>query len=841
MRRKKQLLKDFGMTNTGRNSLRERIRDRKILRKYTFVVNNQEVFKCKRCGKIMKTTDGFKYHMVSAHRIKIRVRHHKRTHVETRKSSNAGKNKGVEDRRTSVEMEEKKTIHKFLQMYEKGDRYHCDRCFYSRSHPKQGDFREHLYKKHNVFEPSLRHYECNDCTPVFRTIKQNKMEAHLLSPNHIKTEKAKMARFPVAIAGNEESDDTSLAANGTRRTELLRVVKQYQHGSNYACPQCSKTVENIDVFVEHMYVEHDVKLSSKDCNYYQCEDCVPAFRTCSKAKLHKHELGVRHRKAVELKTSKKRANNDDGAGTEPVRKKSKVSAPAHKKSSKSYAVSFSDTEIFHCDPCKLTFNAVNDVGNHLDTSHKEKVGMFLYKCKVCTITKNSLANFREHMKTDDHELNVALARSKAEYEASKQTSPEPDAALARSKAEYEASKQTALDTPRSLTPVDQGASSESEESGGVQTVFSINDKGLNCVSCKFVTKIFAEIMSHKSERHHRKKETIFFECEVCDFKCSRMDDALMHIISNGHDKKMSNMFWEYARITTDIAYKITHKDQIVCRVCRRKIFRINRLLTHAEERHELPSVNIKIICILCNVILVPGEIENHRKTDSHLRSVEKEGESSETDSCPPTKKSRLEEVDAGASFEEQIAEESSERPAGQLEAQFEEFPEASSSEIEVPQQHDELVPAEEATAEVAPPEPPALPPQPSAPAFQVPAPAPKAPAQVPAPASKTPALVSRVRSPIPQAPVPARRGPAVAHVGQPYRQVALADFTTQELFEELCTRDDYFTCPCGFAYYKDKVASYLHKSCHAVNDWHKCSNCYRTFPDAYSFITHLFC
>ena len=831
VRRKKRLLKDLGMTNAGRNSMRGRIRDRRILRNYRCVVKNQEVFKCKRCGKIMKTNDGFKYHM---------VRHHKRRLVEIRKSPKTGKNKGVEDRRKSVEMEEKKAIQKFLKIYEKGDRYHCDQCFYSTSHPKQGDFREHLYKKHNVFESSLRHYECNDCTPVFRTIKQNKMEAHLLSASHIKTEKAKMANTPAEIAGNEESDDTSLAANGTKRTELLRVVKQYQHGSNYACPQCSKTVENIDVFVEHMYVEHDVKLSSKDCNYYQCEDCIPQFRTCSKAKLHKHELGIRHKKAVELKASKKRANNDHEAGIEPARKKPKVSATAQKKSSKSYTVSFSDTEIFRCDPCKLTFKVINDVGNHLDTSHREKVSRFLYKCKICMKTENSLTNCREHMKTDDHKLEVALARSKAEYEASKQTSPEPDAALARSKAEYEASRQTASDRSRSVTPVDQGANSESEESGGedVQTVFSVNDKGLNCVSCKFTTKIFAEIMSHKSDRHHRKKETIVFECEVCNFKCSETNDAQIHIISDSHDKKMNKMFWECAKITTDIAYKITRKDQIVCRVCRRKIFRMERLLTHAEERHELPSVNIRIICILCSEILVPGEIESHRKTDSHLRLVEKEIESSETDSCPPTKKSRLEEIDAGASFEEQIAEERLESPPRQLEVQDEDFPEASLPEIEVPEQHNnENAPAEGAAAEVAPPQPPALRPQPSAPAFRAPAPASKAPAAAP----QIPALVSRAPAPVPQAPAPAHRGPAAAPFCQPYRQVALADFTTAELFDELCARDDYYTCPCGFAYYKDRVASYLHKSCHAVNDWHKCSNCYKTFPDAYSFITHLFC
>ena len=772
VRRKKRLLKDFGMTNSGRNSLHGHIRDRRLLRKYICIVNSQVVFKCKRCDKIMKTSDGFKYHIFASHKIKGR-------HVEIGNSQSTGKSGGVEDTRKSVEKEEKKTIQKFLQIYEKGDRYHCDKCFYDTSLPKQGDFREHLYKKHNVFEPSLRHYECNDCTPVFRTTKQNKMEAHLVSASHIKTEKAKMAFTSTEIT--EELDDTSLTPDGAKRKEFLRVAKQYEHGNAYACPRCSKTIEKIDVFVEHMYVEHDVKLSSKDCNYYQCEDCVPEFRTCSKAKLHKHELGVRHKKTVELKASKKR-RNDDKTSIEPARKKPKLSPTAQKKNSKSYVVTFSGSEIFRCDPCKLTFNAINDVGNHIDTNHREEMSKFLYKCKICTITENNLTNFREHMKTEDHELEVALVRSKAEYEAS---------------------KRKVSGMPQSETPVYQVASSESEESGdeGVETVFGVTDKGLSCVTCKFATKIFAEIIGHIADRHHRKKDKIVFDCEVCNFKCSRAEDALIHITSDGHETNMNDTFWEYAKITTDIGYKITRKDRIVCTVCKRKIFTINRLLTHAKDRHELPSINIRIVCILCNKILVPAEIENHRKTANHLRLVEKEVESSETDSSPPSKKPRLEEIDASASFEQQIAEERLEPDSRQLEAEIEEFPEASPLEI-VPEQHDEPPPVEGAVAEVAPPQQPALPPQRFAPALRAPAPPPFV---------------------------------------QPYRQVSLAHFTTKELFEELCTRDDYYTCPCGFAYHKDKVASYLHKSCHAVNDWHKCSNCYKRFPDAYSFITHLFC
>ena len=902
VRRKKRLLKDFGMTNSGRNSRRARIRDARIFRKYRC----QEGFKCKRCNKILKTTDGFKYHL-KCHNINKRGRSLKRRDVEIAKRQNTCNNGGVEDRRKSIEIEEKETIQKFLQIYKKGERYHCDKCFHITSVPKQGDFREHLYKKHNVFEPSLRHYECNDCTPVFRTIKQNKMEAHLHSASHIKMEKAKMAFTSRVSADQEELDGTSLTANGTKRTELLRVVKQYQHGSAYGCPQCGKNMEKIDVFVEHMYVEHDVKLSSKDCNYYQCEDCFPEFRTCSKAKLRKHELGVRHKKTVELKLSKKRGN-DDEIGIEPARKKSKVSPTEQKKSNKSYTVTFTDTEIFRCDPCGLTFSAINDLGNHLDTNHREKIRMFFYKCKICTITENSLTNFREHMKTDDHELEVALARSKAEYEAS---------------------KQTASNIPRNVILLDQGASSESEESGdeGVQIVISVTDKGLKCVTCKFVTKSFSEIKSHSTDRHHGKKETIVYDCEFCKFKCSRAKDAQIHIISDGHEANMNDTFWEYAKITTDIAFKITRKDQIVCSICRLKIFSIERLLIHAKEKHELPPLNIRIVCIVCCKILIPAEIENHQKTDNHLRLVEKEFESSDTDSCPPTKKSRLEEVDDGASFEQQIAEERSEPQPQQLEALIEEVSEASSLEIEVPEQHDEPPAAEVAAPEpqaparapqaiapvrqarapirqapapapqaiapvrqapapvrqapapapqaIAPvrqapapvrqapaPAPQAIAPvrQAPAPVRQAPAPAPQAIAQVrqapapvrqapapvrqaPAPARQAPAPVRQAPAPVRQAPAPVRQAPAPAPppFRQPYRQVTLADYTTTELFEELISRDDYYPCQCGFAFYKDKVASYLHKSCHAVNDWHKCSNCYRTFPDPYSFITHLFC
>ena len=815
--RKRKLLKNFGLISSGQYTMK--VRDERRLRKYRFVKDNQIMYKCDKCSKIRKTTSGFKYHMFAFHKGKGRFmsKRNKRSRAKATSSERKESDKRKRERSNSVEGAEKAIILGFLHSYRKGDRYYCDKCGYNNILRKQLEFREHLFKDHNIYHPDLRRLECTTCKPVFRTVKQTKIEAHVHSPQHIKLEKE--AAGITSIEDVEKEIDEPSPTSRRKRTHLMQVACQYRIGTSYGCPQCGKKVENINHFVNHMYCEHKVKLSTKDCTYYECSDCSPPFRTSFKNKFKKHQQCARHIRALELNKGTKRSNSED-IDDEPVRKKPKVANDGAKKAKKSLTVSLLQSEEFVCNLCNSNFTAINNVGNHLDTKHKQKLERFKYECQFCECTERTLIDFREHMKAENHELEVALARSRAEYESSRNKVP----AIEDNEADE-------------VSSVESSSSDESESEEISSTVFKVTKNGMNCESCDFTTTTFDEIMKH-IQRYHKETENLTFSCETCGFENSSVKEIMVHVTTDAHENKMKSTFEEYVKVTTSLAYKITKKNKIMCLTCKREIKKMERILTHAEEKHQLSTTDMRVYCRVCDEILSPENVQKHRKSAKHDLRVNADGFSSDTDACPPAKKLKLEEVDnsdtennSSGRYIENVAGPSGKTNTSAPQRTQESSTVTSSTQAAQSQQLEEQL-------ESVPPEDDIGPDpfeQPSSPeeAIEI-------------------DQEDVVHHPAPLAPEPPQQDVEAAaqqHIAgnaalnaqpsrQPHLQITLADFTSEELLEELTNRDDFLTCACGFAYYNDRVAFHLHKGCHSVSDWHKCRNCFRTFPDAYKFTTH---
>ena len=826
--RKRKLLKYFGLTNSGQYTMS--LYDKRMLDKYKYVKDNLIMYRCNKCGKICKTPPGFKYHMFSSHNVKVGLIQEKRQRTRPKANTSQVKESGKErHERSPAEREKRDIIFGFLQTYRRENRYYCDKCDHSNILGKQVEFREHLYKNHNVYHPDLTHYECTRCKPVLRTVKQNKVEAHIRSWQHVKLEKKGMGISDISNSDNEMDDESdTYPKQRQKRHDLNRIVSQYQIGSTFVCPQCQKTMERINGFVNHMYCEHKVKLSTKHWTYYECVNCSPAFRTIIKAKFEKHKDCSRHKRALELNKGTKRSNStsDDD---EPVRKKSKVASDCKVEQSRS--ISMLQSEELYCDFCKSNFSSVNDVGNHLDTYHKKHLQRFKYKCLICQAEFDTLVEFREHMKTEDHELEVALARSRAEYESTGNIVPD-----------VENNNDAAVGT---------ASDGESEQESG--TVFKITNKGIECATCKMKTTVFNEFKSH-IRQSHATSEDFSFSCSPCNFENSNVKEAMVHVASFDHETSMKRTFDEYDGIRTNLAYKIPRKNQIFCLVCKQKM-PIEKLSSHAEEKHQISGKILTVHCKPCNEILSLMQVQIHCKSVKHQAKLANASDTlSDTDSCPPSKKQKFEvsenscsEVNAPGPSAGNVTNISVSEPHKQTNtveptnAAANVKQKVVAPQIEVPLQPERVEKEMESSIH--------LDDDMDHDPFQPPSPEP-VDLEEPEPIQEEeeeprlespPAQELHQEQHIAAAASQDVGGNVALNAQSVYlRQLTLDDFTSEELYEELCRRKSFSTCDCGFAFYDDKVAEHLHRGCHSVSDWHKCRFCLVTFKDAYKFTTHFF-